>query len=168
MCSHTSHYETFLSSGICSPSATENVAEGQVILEKGSVKNLEVAHQACVGPWGLWCHSAPRVIGCIISGRFCILYNTKIIYVLFNTVFCIMHHCSNYLRTRSTVSHACAFQSARGANRAFPNVTYTGKLASIVMIQHIYKVYWESVMGGLAPRRVRRGRPMSVWVWPMD
>ena len=79
-----------------------------------------------------------------------------------------MHHCSNYLRTRSTVSHVCAFQSARGANRAFPKVTYTGKLASIVMIQHIYKVYWESVMGGLAPRRVRRGRPMSVWVWPMD
>ena len=32
-----------VTSGICSPSATENVAEGRVILEKGSVQDLELS-----------------------------------------------------------------------------------------------------------------------------
>ena len=63
---HTSHHKTFPSSGIhvCSPSATENVAEGRVILEKGSVKNLEVEHQACEGSWRLWYHGISKDMWC--------------------------------------------------------------------------------------------------------
>ena len=64
MYSHTSYYETFLSSGIQSPSATENVAEGRVILEKGSVQDLEVAHQSCEGSWRLWYHAISKDMWC--------------------------------------------------------------------------------------------------------
>ncbi len=44
MCLHTSQYETSLSSGMRSPSATDNVAEARVLVEKGPVRDLEVVH----------------------------------------------------------------------------------------------------------------------------
>ena len=64
-----------------SPSATENVAEGRVILEKGSVKNLEVAHHACEGSWRLWFHAISKDMWCAH-----ILYTTR--------HFCRLAHCS--------------------------------------------------------------------------
>ena len=45
-------------------SCDRNAAEGRVILEKGSHKNLEGAHHACVGPWALWYHSLPEDYFC--------------------------------------------------------------------------------------------------------
>ena len=58
------HYKTSLSSGIHSPSATEKVAEGRVLPEKGPVQDVEVAHQSCEGSWRLWHHAICKEMRC--------------------------------------------------------------------------------------------------------
>ena len=42
----------------------KNVAKGQVILEKASFHNLEVAHQSWEGSWGLWYRSLSKEMRC--------------------------------------------------------------------------------------------------------
>ena len=58
--SHGDGVQTIQESHLCDG----NVAEGRCILGKDSFQNLEVAHQACVGPWALWYHLLSKEMWC--------------------------------------------------------------------------------------------------------
>ena len=97
------HYKTSLSSGIHSPSATEKVAEGRVLPEKGPVQDVEVAHQSCEGSWRLWYHAISKDMWCAhilhTTRHFCRLsaLHSRCVCVLPGLLACF-HTCIKYNR----------------------------------------------------------------------